>query len=634
MSMIRHTFNLVVILVAASIAAVGAPAQTSRDYRFPYQPGDNLVVQNDFGRVRVEAWEEPEVQITVRAFANEESRIKNVSVNCQKVSSRIFAQAYFYDYSAESVYIDVRAPKTLDLVIWGANPAVELTGMSGWARAHTMTGFISARDLTGSTSLLTESGDISLNQSIQPVADLRLESIQGNVDCHLAEGLNLRGWLRAGRKASWNGDIEILQGALERQLGVGGPVFLAASSQGNVLVRIDKPTVASLPPQPAPRTSPAPAARTEQPSPAPVRYDPPSNQEPPTRRRGADSPGETPPPAATQPVNLGTADTAGTYSLKVAVDWVYVHASVRDRYNNRAVPNLTRDDFEVLEDGRHQEIEQFDSTEAPFSLLLLLDVSGSTKSYLRMIQEASIQFTRLIKPSDRIAVASFNSRTRLHQEFTNDRRQVAEAIHRLRSGGGTAFYDALDESVSRYMDGVEGRKAIVVFTDGVDNRLTGDFSEGSTIGFQDLYREIQEEDTLIYTIFLDTEGDPGNFPMPRRRNSIGGILGDIILGPGGSSGGGMGIPGGSGSAYEEARRELQEIADQTGGRMYAPRSINDLGSVYQEIANDLRVQYTLGYHSMGSPSPDRWHKIEVRVIGHPDLSVRARRGYYVGHTRP
>ncbi len=633
MSMIRYSVSWVAVLIAVVVSAAGAPAQTSQDYRFPYQPGDSLVVQNDFGRVRIEAWEQPEVQITVRAFANEESRIRNVSVNCQKVSTRIFAQAYFYDYSAESVYIDVRAPNTLDLVIWGANPAVEITGMSGWARAHTMTGFISARDLTGSSSLLTESGDISFNQSVQPVADIRLESIQGNVVCHLAEGLNLRGWLRAGRKASWNGEMELLQGALERQLGVGGPVFLAASSEGNVLVRIDAASAASTPPATAPPTRSASEVRSDNSTKAPVRYEPPAGQTQEPSRSDNAYPDYAPPPATTHPPNLGTVDTAGTYSLKVAVDWVYVHASVRDRYNNRAVPDLTRGDFEVLEDGRHQEIEQFDSTEAPFSLLLLLDVSGSTKSYLRMIQEASIQFTQLIKPSDRIAVASFNSRTRLHQEFTNDRQQVAQAIHQLRSGGGTAFYDALDESISRYMDGVEGRKAIVVFTDGVDNRLTGDFSEGSAIGFQDLYREIQEEDTLIYTIFLDTEGTAGNMPSPRRRNSIGGILGDIILGPGGS-GGGMGIPGGSGSAYEEARRELEEIAEQTGGRMYAPRSINDLGTVYQEVANDLRVQYTLGYHSQGSPTADRWHKIEVRVTGHPDLSVRARRGYYVGHSRP
>jgi VWFA-related protein len=165
----------------------------------------------------------------------------------------------------------------------------------------------------------------------------------------------------------------------------------------------------------------------------------------------------------------------------------------------------------------------------------------------------------------------------------------------------------------------------------VDNRLTGDFSEGSAIDFQDLYRDIQEEDTLIYTIFLDTEGDPIN--QTRRSGSFGGILGDIIFGPGGG-GGGMGIPGSSDSAYEEARRELDLISEQTGGRMYTPRSINDLGMVYEEIANDLRVQYTLGYHSQNPTPSDRWHEIEVHVVGHPDLSVRARRGYYVGRSHP
>ena len=103
------------------------------------------------------------------------------------------------------------------------------------------------------------------------------------------------------------------------------------------------------------------------------------------------------------------------------------------------------------------------------------------------------------------------------QDFTNDRARARSAINRIRSGGGTAFYDALDRSVREYMDGVEGRKAIVVFSDGVDNQLTGDFGSGSRTTFPDLYREIQVADTLIYTIFLDTEGQHGMSRGGRRR---------------------------------------------------------------------------------------------------------------------
>jgi VWFA-related protein len=283
-------------------------------------------------------------------------------------------------------------------------------------------------------------------------------------------------------------------------------------------------------------------------------------------------------------------------------------------------------DFEIYEEGSLQPIERFESTEAPFSLLLLLDVSGSTKSYMNMIKDASIQFTQEIKTNDRVAVATFNSKTSLVHDFTNDRASIRSAIGRIRSGGGTAFYDALDRSIRDYMDGVEGRKAIVVFSDGVDNQLTGDFGSGSRTTFSDLYREIQEADTLIYTIFLDTEGQQGTSRGGMRRGGLGGILGDIIF-----KGPTIGIPGGGwdhDQAYAQARKELELIADHTGGRMYAPRVTSDLIHVYSEIADDLRVQYTLGYYSQNAANNGQWREIEVKIIDRPDLAVRARRGYY------
>jgi VWFA-related protein len=185
------------------------------------------------------------------------------------------------------------------------------------------------------------------------------------------------------------------------------------------------------------------------------------------------------------------------------------------------------------------------------------------------------------------------------------------------------------------MRDLEGRKAIVVFTDGVDNQLTGDFGNGSEITFRELFREIQEEDTLIYTIFLDTEDEHGRSPIPNRRNqgNLGGILADIILGRGGK-GGSPPWGGGGDPAYAEARRELELVAEQTGGRMYAPRDINDLIMVYSEIADDLRIQYTLGYHSSHPVHDGKWREIDVKVVNRPELAVRARKGYYSDQNRP
>jgi Ca-activated chloride channel family protein len=325
------------------------------------------------------------------------------------------------------------------------------------------------------------------------------------------------------------------------------------------------------------------------------------------------------PPAQAVPV-------AGGFALRVSVDSVFLNVSVRDRQTNRSIPDLEKGDFEVYEDGKPQRIEQLATGDAPFNLLLLLDVSGSTRSFLPLMKQASVDFTRQIKPNDRIAIAAFNSQVELMQDFTNDRTEAIRAIGRLSSSGGTAFYDALLMCIDHYMRGIEGRSAIVVFTDGVDNQLEGRNSEGSRTLFSQLYRRIQEIDPIIYTIFLDTERQS---PVSRG----GGVLGDIL---GGVLGGGRrtgGYPGpnrgasGNPAIYDEARDQLLTIAEQTGGRLYSPNRIEDLSRVYAEIADDLRIQYQLGYNSTNRSQDGRWREIRVQVLNRPDAVVRTRRGY-------
>ena len=596
------------------------PTASTRSYLFDFVAGDTLVAQNDYGRVRIRPWDRSEVEVSVRIIAAEESGLRNVSVASRKVGDKIFVQTYFWEYSAESVYIDVSAPPDLNVILWGANPAVEVSGLRGFVRAQTLTGFITADNLAASTSLLSHEGNIQFATVVQPRGDIRLESIHGGVTCRLAPDLNLRGWLRAGGRASWNLEMELFQGSLERQLGYGGPLLLATSQFGDVDVRLDR----------RPDDSPA-AVAAPAPRPATISSDaagPDGINDNHERTEAGGSPESAAPVArgtrtsSVERVSATPFDPAGGFALRVHVDWVYVNASVRDRRTNRAVPNLTLSDFEVLENGTPQKIEKLDSTDAPFNLLLLIDVSGSTRSFIDMVRRASIEFTRLVGAADRVAVATFNSQTELRQDFTNDRERLADAIGRIRSGGGTAFYDALDISLNRHFRGVEGRKAIVVFTDGVDNQLTGDFANGSRITFRDLYRKIQDAETLIYTIFLDSEAEFGRGARRGRPpGSVGGVLADIILGRGGGRGD---------AAYARAGEELELIAEQTGGRRYEPRSVHDLADVYREIADDLRVQYTLGYHSADPTRDGRWRELDVRVKDRPDLAVRARRGYYAG----
>ncbi len=224
----------------------------------------------------------------------------------------------------------------------------------------------------------------------------------------------------------------------------------------------------------------------------------------------------------------------------------------------------------------------------------------------------------------------------LLQDFTSDRRAAERAISRIKSGGGTAFYDALMTCIDQYMRNIEGRKAIVVFTDGVDNQLMGSGGQGSRTTFNQLYRRIQESDTIVYTIFLDSEGqfpgsgrNTGGWPGGGGRFPRGGLGLPIPLplpipGPTGNP-----YPGGNErTAYEIARKQLEEIAEQTGGRNYSPQRAEDLSGAYSQVADDLRIQYLLSYASSNQSQDGRWRAIRVEVRDRPEAVVRTRKGYF------
>ena len=582
--MSRCLIQLLPGLLAFTSLGAGQARQDREERFFAATPGDTVVIQNDYGRIRVLPVSGQQVRVVIRKIAVSDDRLEKVVVMAQKVSQKIFLSTYYYDYQAESVYLEIEAPPFINLAIWGANPAVEISGIQGYVRVFTQTGLITAADLTSSVSLTTESGSIVFRARQQPEKDIRLESIYGEVTCALAEGLNLRGWVRAGGHLDWNSEVEFNDGQLERQLGVGGPLLLLASQEGAVNVSLNlKPSrtmasIAEMPPSPNQTRSAGSAPRARDPvpvdNPSSRAYEPPAH---PPQAGGAPDPG------------------TGEFSVKVDVNWIYLNVSVRDRLTNRNIPDLKRDDFLVYEDSQQQRIEQFQSTDAPFSILLLLDVSGSTDDYVADVKTAAIEFLRQMRSDDRVAIAIFNSNTYMVHAFTSDRRRLERQIRRIRSGGGTAFYDALDVSVNDYLYGEEGRKAIVVFTDGIDGQLIGQRSSGSRITFGELYRSIEETESIIYTIFLDTQNRGGQ---------------------------------GNGRAYETAYAQMQRIADQTGGRFYGPNSIYDVQRMFQEIADDLRVQYMLAYNSTNTNNDGSWRRINIRVRDNRNWAPRSRKGYY------
>ncbi len=341
-------------------------------------------------------------------------------------------------------------------------------------------------------------------------------------------------------------------------------------------------------------------------------------------------------------------------AIRVTVNSVILNVAVRDRESNRSIKGLRLGDFRVYEDGVSQQLQQAEITNAPFSLLLLMDVSGSTYSYMKMMKKAALEFLDEIDQNDTVAVAAFNRKVRLLQDYTPDLRRVSKAISHLYSDGGTAFYDALLTTVDRYVRREDGRKAVVVLTDGVDNSLEGKPREGSRASFKELYERLRETDAIIYTIFLDTEGKAiappspkggpsgntrpklGPFPLPlpvpsRPQLPFPMPLPRPVLLP-------SLIPGAKPqvradddehNAYQAASIQLNAIAELTGGRMYSPHNLEELSGVYREIADDLRVQYLLSYASSNDAQDDGWRSIHVEVNEHPEAVVRTRKGYAV-----
>ncbi len=562
----KKRLALLLLFAAAVLVHQGRPAP-SETSAFPAKPGDRIVLQNDFGRITIRGSSAVQVSVATRANLASGSA-DHVLVSAVKTGDEISIHSSFRSAPGESVDIEVEVPRFINVVVFGENPEVDIRDIDGYVRINSRTGRITAKDLTSSASLTSERGDIQYLLHQQPTGDTRIETIHGQAGCMLSANVNLRIWARAGGMLSGRDIEQPRAGVFEKQIGSGGPLLYVSSLRGPVKIDVDPPT----------------ATRAIQ--------------------SKALFPGD---PGLQQSQELAESAT-----FKVSVDWVLLNVSVRDRVSNRSLPDLTQEDFLVYEDGVLQNVEHFETTEVPFNLLLLLDVSSSTQSHLNFIKAASIDFTRRIKEIDRVAIAIFNSKVQLIQGFTGDRDQVSRAIENIRSGGGTHFYDALQACGEEYMHDVEGRKAIVVFTDGVDNLL--DTGEGSRITFEQLYKNIQELDPIIYPIFLNSGGDSGI-----GNNGAGGSMKRSRKNPGADA---------VRAIYDQAKAQLQTIADQTGGRMYSPHMIQDLPGVYSEIAEDLRVQYRIGYRPANDAGAGSWHAVRVKIKNKPDAVARTRRGYY------
>jgi Ca-activated chloride channel family protein len=300
---------------------------------------------------------------------------------------------------------------------------------------------------------------------------------------------------------------------------------------------------------------------------------------------------------------------------------VTVPVTVVDRYG-RYVPLLHRDDFKIFEDGVEQKIAYFAATDQPITIVLLIDTSGSTEFRLEDIQNAAISFVDKLKVDDSVMVMSFDDRINILTKPTSDRQLITKAIRRTRTGGGTRLYDAVDSVFTQHLRTIPGRKAVVLFTDGVD-------TTSHRASYESTLRQAEESEAPIYSVDYDTSGSNSVFtqglPLPRGRGTI---LGLPLPSPGGTN-----IPGTTPGDYRRAAAYLHALSNSTGGRFYSGDTLFGIGQAFSWIAEELSRQYSLGYYPTMAGNNGQRRMIKVRAT-EPELVVKSRDSYIYSEKKP
>ena len=286
--------------------------------------------------------------------------------------------------------------------------------------------------------------------------------------------------------------------------------------------------------------------------------------------------------------------------VRVSTNLITVPAEVMDR-NGRFIGSLTKNDFRIFENGVEQELAYFAPVEQPFTVALLLDVSGSTQTQLQAIRAAANTFIKRLRPNDRLLLISFDGKINVLTEAVTLEQLRQKRLRLDALNDGTLLYDAVGFTLNQRLAAIQGRKAIVLLTDGVDS--------GSKQNNKQNLRDAEEANVVIYTVRYNTLPQ-----LPQRLSQI--------INP-------------KARAHVEARMikeyatggtYLQTLAEKTGGRLYQAETLSDVPGAFSAITEELGRQYSLGYYPKGSAKSGEKREIKVKTRL-PNLVVRARQSY-------
>jgi Ca-activated chloride channel family protein len=271
--------------------------------------------------------------------------------------------------------------------------------------------------------------------------------------------------------------------------------------------------------------------------------------------------------------------------FRSSVRTVPVYATVLDG-SGRLIPDLEQQDFTVLDNGKPADVALFSNEPQPFTAVVMLDTSASMTANLKLLNRAAEQFLLRLLPVDRAQVGAFNDKIQLSGTFTNDRDELIAALDELYFGNPTRLNDAIGASLDA-LQGVDGRRVILVFTDGEDT--------SSRTGFRTVLERARDEEVMVYSIGLESEYFNG-LRVVRSRPS----------------------------------RDLRRISEETGGGYFELKQTADLSPTFTRVAQELRSQYLIGFAPAALDG--KVHKLEVR-INRPGMTVRARRSYLAAPDR-
>ncbi len=286
--------------------------------------------------------------------------------------------------------------------------------------------------------------------------------------------------------------------------------------------------------------------------------------------------------------------------IRIDTQLVTVSANVVDKSTRRGLTGLTQSDFKLYEDGAEQQIARFESSAAPFNLILLIDLSGSTKEVVNLIRDAALRFVEAARPADRVAVITFASEPVIVSRLTSDRRLLRQRINSIEQPhGSTKLYDAINFTIDHVLKDAKDsrRNAIVLMSDGLDSQLPNVKGAGSSLSYKELFRRVQEFDGVLYALWLNTEYES---------------LSEQDVQP---------------ETFDLAHDRMKELTDAGGGVFYEVEKLDDLAGAYERVVADLGTVYSFSYRPTNKARDGSWRTIRLSVA-RPNAVARGKRGYY------